>query len=38
MKIVLDTKYLCDLLVLQEYEGIPLVTAREFWQCYFPEN
>ncbi len=27
-----------DLLVLQEYEGIPIVTAREFLERYFPEN
>lgn len=27
-----------DLLVLQEYEGIPIVTAREFLDRYFPEN
>ncbi|MEY3869337.1 MAG: hypothetical protein RLZZ338_3228 [Cyanobacteriota bacterium] len=27
-----------DLLVLQEYEGITIVTAREFWDRYFPEN
>jgi predicted nucleic acid-binding protein len=27
-----------DLLVLQEYEGIAIVTAREFWDRYFPEN
>jgi uncharacterized protein len=27
-----------DLLVLQEYEGIPIVTAKEFLERYFPEN
>lgn len=27
-----------DLLVLQEYEGIPIVTARDFLDRYFPEN
>ncbi|MEG4507268.1 putative toxin-antitoxin system toxin component, PIN family [Microcoleus sp. F6_B4] len=27
-----------DLLVWQEYEGIPIVTAREFLERYFPEN
>ncbi|MCP2727447.1 putative toxin-antitoxin system toxin component, PIN family [Limnofasciculus baicalensis] len=27
-----------DLLVLQEYEGILIVTAREFLDRYFPEN
>jgi uncharacterized protein len=27
-----------DLLVLQEYEGIPIVMAREFLERYFPEN
>ena len=27
-----------DLLVLQEYEGITIVTAREFLERYFPEN
>lgn len=27
-----------DLLVLQEYEGIAIVTAREFLDRYFPEN
>ncbi|OCQ95655.1 putative toxin-antitoxin system toxin component, PIN family [Oscillatoriales cyanobacterium USR001] len=27
-----------DLLVLQKYEGIPIVTAREFLERYFPEN
>jgi uncharacterized protein len=27
-----------DLLVLQEYEGIPIVTAREFLDRYFPQN
>ncbi|MEZ2276879.1 MAG: putative toxin-antitoxin system toxin component, PIN family [Microcoleus sp.] len=27
-----------DLLVLQEYEGIPILTAREFLERYFPEN
>ncbi|MBE9186330.1 putative toxin-antitoxin system toxin component, PIN family [Microcoleus sp. LEGE 07076] len=27
-----------DLLVLQEYEGIPIVTAREFLERYFPDN
>ncbi|MEY3869312.1 MAG: putative toxin-antitoxin system toxin component, PIN family [Microcoleaceae cyanobacterium] len=27
-----------DLLVLQEYEGITIVTAREFLDRYFPEN
>ena len=27
-----------DLLVLQEYEGIPIVTAREFLERYFSEN
>ena len=27
-----------DLLVLQEYEGIIIVTAREFLERYFPEN
>lgn len=27
-----------DLLVLQEYEGIVIVTAREFLERYFPEN
>jgi hypothetical protein len=27
-----------DLLVLQEYEEIPIVTAREFLDRYFPEN
>lgn len=27
-----------DLLVLQEYEGIPIVTAREFLERYFPQN
>jgi putative PIN family toxin of toxin-antitoxin system len=27
-----------DLLVLQEYEGIVIVTARDFLNRYFPEN
>jgi len=27
-----------DLLVLQEYEGIPIVTTREFLERYFPQN
>jgi uncharacterized protein len=27
-----------DLLVLQEYEGIAIVTARDFLNRYFPEN
>jgi len=27
-----------DLLVLQEYEGIVIVTARDFIDRYFPEN
>jgi uncharacterized protein len=27
-----------DLLVLQEYEGIPIVTDKEFLERYFPEN
>ncbi|MEG4799522.1 putative toxin-antitoxin system toxin component, PIN family [Microcoleus sp. ARI1-B5] len=27
-----------DLLVLQEYEGIVIVTARDFIERYFPEN
>jgi len=27
-----------DLLVLQEYEEIPIFTAREFLDRYFPEN
>lgn len=27
-----------DLLVLQEYEGIAIVTARDFLSRYFPEN
>lgn len=27
-----------DLLVLQQYEGIPIVTAKEFLERYFPEN
>ncbi len=27
-----------DLLVLQEYEGIAIVTARDFLNQYFPEN
>lgn len=27
-----------DLLVLQEYEGIVIVTARDFLDRYFPEN
>ena len=27
-----------DLLVLQEYERIPIVTARKFLERFFPEN
>jgi len=27
-----------DLLVLQEYAGIPIITARQFLESYFPEN
>jgi putative PIN family toxin of toxin-antitoxin system len=26
-----------DLLVLQEYQGIPIVTAKDFLDVYFPE-
>ncbi len=27
-----------DLLILQEYQEIPIITARDFLERYFPEN